>query len=473
MTATWTEIFPDVDGPPVVGVPGDFQGVQHAFEAMADDAQDALDQFTAITSDAGVSQLRGQAAEAFERFVGEVADSLGDLPRVSREAATVFASHAGTLDDLRIEVAAALARAQIKWQSKRSLTTDLAAANRRVGILRSQIDSLPPAGADPSADAQNQQLDQDHTTAVGDQRQIDGQLSIVIAALAGLRRQWDDFHQREADLRGTTGHRLDSIGLGELKDPGRFQSFTEGAFDFICSVSGLDAILDLVEAALSGDWAAVLWTLRKVLDAVLLVVAIVALFTPLGPLVLLIVLGLAVAKLAIDITLYNTKWPNPETGEVISMGDVVMSAVGVGLSGFAAGMTIVKGPGLTLLQTGQKLNALRSETNIASRSKILRDLGMNVIHARSTGRGWNLTPITKITPLSKTWFAVKTGNAVVGAAKKGVKAPATLTAPYQTGLSTDVFQSVRDGHSRADSVPEKITTHLFPGTVQTTVCQAA
>jgi hypothetical protein len=472
MTATWTEIFPDVDGPPVVGMPGDFQGVQHAFEAMADDAQDALDQFTAITSDAGITQLRGHAADAFERFVGEVADSLGDLPRVSREAATVFASHAGTLDDLRVEVAAALARAQIKWASKRSLTNDLDAANRRVDVLRSQIDSLPPA-ADPSAVAQNQQLDQDHTTALGDQRQIDGQLSIVVAALAGLRQQWDGFHQREVDLRSTTDHRLDSIGLGALKDPGHFQSFTEGAFDFLCKISGADAIRDLVEAALSGDWAAVLWKLREVLDAVLLVVAVVALFTPLGPLVVLVLVGLAAAKLAIDVTLYNTKWPNPETGEVISMGDVVMSAVGVGMAGFAAGMTIVKGPGLTLLQTGQKLNSLRTETNIASRSKTLRDLGMNVVHARTTGRGWNLTPITKITPISKTWFAAKTGGKVVSTASKAAKAPASLAAPFQSPLSTDVFQSVHDGHSRPNSAPEKIITHLFPGSVQTTACRAA
>src|SRR4051812_31278729 len=154
MSATWSEIFPDVDGPPVHGDPGDFHNVEHAFTTMADDAQIALDQFNQIKSDAGVSQLRGQAAEAFERFVRGVSDSLGDLPRVCQEASLVFKRHADDLASLRAEVAQALARAQTKWNEHNDLRADAASADQRLRGLQSQIDSLPSGGSDPGADAQ-------------------------------------------------------------------------------------------------------------------------------------------------------------------------------------------------------------------------------------------------------------------------------------------------------------------------------
>ncbi len=111
MSATWSQIFPDVDGPPVLGDPGDFRTAQRGFDVMGSDAQDALDQFKKITSDAGVSQLKGDAAVAFERFVEKVSDSLGDLPRVCHEAGLVFNKHATDLAALQAEVASALARA--------------------------------------------------------------------------------------------------------------------------------------------------------------------------------------------------------------------------------------------------------------------------------------------------------------------------------------------------------------------------
>src|SRR5436190_13001766 len=107
---TWSQILPDVDGPPVHGEPGDFRNVEREFEIMGDDAGAALDEFDKIKSDGGVSQLRGEAADAFERFVREVSDSLGDLPRVCHEASLVFKKHADDLAALRGEVASALAR---------------------------------------------------------------------------------------------------------------------------------------------------------------------------------------------------------------------------------------------------------------------------------------------------------------------------------------------------------------------------
>ena len=463
---TWSEIFPDVDGPPVRGEPGDFRGVERAFDTMGDDAQDALDEFNKIKSDAGVSQLRGQAADAFERFVREVADSLGDLPRVCHEAALVFKKHADDLEALRREVASALARATTKWNERNNLQSDVSDADRRVSSLQSQIDSLPSTGTDPSADSQRDGLDSDRSDAASNAQSLHSRLDAANDALAGIRREYNEFHDREGTLRSTTHHRLDDIDLGDLKDPGRFASFCEGAFEFIMSVTGLDAIMDLVEAIVTGDWAAVLWKLREILDAVILVIAIVALFTPLGPIVLAVAVGLAVAKLAIDVALYETKWPNPETGEVISVTDLVMDGVGVALAGFAA----YKGPATTLLQTGQDMMRLRT-ANIATRSSILRQYGMTPIHAITSGLGWNLSTITRVEGV--TWFTIKTGNKVRGAVTNAIKAPNVLTTPFRSPLSTDVFQSIADGHSSPEGLPETVVTHLFPNTVTHTTCVPA
>src|SRR4029453_1024604 len=97
MAAAWCESLPGVDGAPVRGEPGDFRRARQAFDSMGNDAESALDQFNRITSEAGATELQGQAATAFERFVREVADSLADLPRVSHEAASVFRRHADEL----------------------------------------------------------------------------------------------------------------------------------------------------------------------------------------------------------------------------------------------------------------------------------------------------------------------------------------------------------------------------------------
>ena len=461
---TWSEIFPDVDGPPVRGEPGDFHGVERAFETMSDDAQEALDEFNNIKSDGGVSQLRGQAADAFERFVREVADSLGDLPRVCHEAALVFKKHADDLAALRREVASALARAQTKWNERNNLQTDVSNADQRLTTLQSQIDSLPSAGTDPTADSERDGLDSDRSDAASNARTLHTRLDSANDALAAIRREYDGFQDDERTLRSTTHRELDDIDLGDLKDPGRFASFCEGAFDFIMTVTGIDAIMDLVEAIVSGDWAAVLWKLREILDVVILVIAVVALFTPLGPIVLAVALGLAVAKLAIDVALYKTKWPNPETGEVISAVDLVMDAVGVAVAGWGA----FKPATTSLFQTAQSLRGLPG-ANIATRSMILRDLGMTPIHRIATGPGWNLSTITRVEGV--TVFVLKTGNTVRGAVGNAIKAPNVLTTPFVSPLSTDVFQSIADGHSSPESMPEKVKSYLLPNFgVTNTVC---
>jgi hypothetical protein len=236
------------------------------------------------------------------------------------------------------------------------------------------------------------------------------------------------------------------------------------------NVTMIDEIVDLVAAALDGDWAAVLWKLREVIDVVLLVIAVVALFTPLGPLVLAIAFGLALAKLAIDVALYTTKWPNPATGEVVSVTDLAMDAVAVGISGWGLRTVLTKGIQPSLLQTGRDLVRLRG-ANIAQRSQILRRQGMTPIHAITSGRGWNLSTIERVKGVPK--FVAGLGGKVYGAQGNARKAPNVLTAPFSDKLSTNVFDSIATGHSAPQGIPEQVTVHLLPNTQRTTTCQAA
>jgi len=296
------------------------------------------------------------------------------------------------------------------------------------------------------------------------------QLEAATDDLAVMRRQYNGFHDDERSLRSKTHHRLDDIDLGDLKDPGRFSSFCHGAFHFVMTATGLDAVMaavdaivDVVEAFANHDWAKLLWKLREILDVLILVVAIVALFT-LGPIVIALAIGLAVAKLAVDVALYNTKWPNPETGEVISAGDLVLDAVGVLLAGSAA----LEGSSTTLLQTGLDMLRLPGAST-ATKISILHRNGMTSVV--ELGPGATGTRIVEVKGVLK--FKLEKGYDAAETIKNVVEAPAVLTDPFRSPLSTDVFQSIADGHSEPEGVTETIVTHLFPNTVTHTTCVPA
>lgn len=471
MTATWSDIFADVDGPPVLGEPGDFQGAQRSFESMRDDAQEALEQFNRITSDGGVSQLQGQAATAFERFVDEVAGSLGDLPGVADEAAAVFRKHADDLVDLRDEVDRALVRAQTNWTEQIRLKRELVQADRRLEQLQRQIDELPSDAADPTAATQRTGLDTDRTTAGRESSSLSTGLGNVEDALAGIRREWTGFHRREAELRSHTRQALDSIELGDLKDPGHFKAFAEGAFAFVMNVTMMDELLDFIDAIMDGDWAAVLWKLREILDVVLLVIAVVALFTPLAPLVVAIAIGLAVAKLAIDVALYATKWPNPANGEVISATDLVMDAVAIGGFGWLRYGQVAGKFQPTLLQTGRHVVSLRG-ADLATTARVLGPYGVKPIFNVTTLNNAPLGAVTGLTGVKM--FVATKGWAVKSAVANIARFPQTVfVTPQADVLSTDVFQSMADGHSDPATIPEKLTVFIAPFTVRNTTCVSA
>ena len=333
MAVSWTEIFPDVDGEPVRASVGEVESVARMFERMGDASQRILDEFDEVTSDSGSGSLEGEAADAFREIVEKVADSLGDLPDVCDQAHDALADHLSRLEDLRSEADSALARARTRWEAHKDAVAALSSKRSSHSQATADVDSLPPAGSDPAADA-------DRTAAEDAAQQSQQALNAAQNAadsaagdLRASREEWGNLHDDENELNDRTADRLDDISLGDLSDPSWWESILGSAFELVMDLSGLDALLDLVQAIASGDWAAALWALRELLDRVLMVLAVVALFTPLGPLVLVLV----AIKVAISLTLYATQWPSPETGQTIGLVDVGLDAADVlGVAGEVA-----------------------------------------------------------------------------------------------------------------------------------------
>ena len=320
MTVSWTEIFPDVDGEPVRAELAEFDGVTSMFERMGSAARDIRGEFERITSDGGADALQGEAADSFRRVVEEVAESLGDLPDVCDQAYDALHGHRRTLDGLRDEAAAALARARTRWEAHEDAVRALSARRSSHGRASAALDGLPPAGADPAADVERSGLEQDAADSQAALTAAEGALDSASDDLQASRAEWTGLRDDEDRLNDATAALLDDISLGDLSDPSWWESILGSAFDLVMDLTGLDALLDLIEAIATGDWAAALWALRDLLDRVLTVLAVVALFTPLGPLVL----ALVAVKLATSLALYATKWPHPETGQSIGLVDVAM-----------------------------------------------------------------------------------------------------------------------------------------------------
>jgi hypothetical protein len=470
---TWTDIFPDVDGPPVKGEPGDFDAARHAFTRMGDDAQEVLDQFNRIQASGDIAQLRGQAATAFERFVGEVADSLGDLPRVSHEAGDVFGDHATRLDALHAEVDSALARARTNWERRQELERDVDAARTRTDRLQSQIDGMA-ADTDPTTSAQ---LQGDRDGAAAAFAVVRGELRQVDEALRAIRDEWSDLREREVDARRTTISQLDGIDLGDLKDPGRFRSFVEGACEVMMTLTPIDEIAEFVGAALRGDWAAVLWKLREVLDVLILVAVVVAVFASGGLLafVLVAALALAVAKLAVDAALLSTKWPDPESGKVVNGVDIAMDVFDVVTAGRGAQLLRGGDAALSAVSRMRLAGQFRNADDLATRTDILRQLGVRYTATTRTSEGLILHRGELYAFRARSESLVVDGRSLDAFQRNLVRdglgdGLGVVVQGYETAgalvdggaLSTDVFPSIRDGHSSNDSDATDVKIHIIP-----------
>ena len=148
--------------------------------------------------------------------------------------------------------------------------------------------------------------------------------------LARIRSEWSDIRAAEKRLDDKTISDLDDLRLGDLEDPGFWDKIVSGAFDLMITLGtiAIGVMCPLVGLYLmyGGDWAAMLWDLKEILDVVLVVAGVVALFFPLTAPFVIAIAALSVLALAVSATLYATQAPNPQTGETVGLGDVMWSA---------------------------------------------------------------------------------------------------------------------------------------------------
>ena len=332
--------------PPIRGEEGQFAQARDRFGAMREDADFISTAFQSVTESGSAGNLEGESGSAFDRVVDEVNTGVFDLPRVSGEAEDIFSGHYTRLAELRDAADQALERAIAAWDRRNDLEADAAALRQQVAAAASRADSLQDeADANPDADngADIDAANSQRSQAAGALGNTEQAIADETSTLDGIESEWSELRDAEDSRDSETMDALDSIDLGDLQDPGFMGSIAEfvssvleAMADFALDLTLLDEIFN---AIVNGDWAALLWELKQMLDVALLVLGTIALFTgiwaPLG--VALIALG--VASLAVNTTLYLTQMPNPETGETVGLTDVVISAVAVAFSGASLART--------------------------------------------------------------------------------------------------------------------------------------
>ena len=377
---TWTEIFPDVDGSPVRGEAYEFARARDYFRRFEADAEEIARQFDRFRDDGQASgSLEGEAAVAFARFVDEVGGELDEVPRIAGRASEIFDHHHGELNRL-LEWAeqgsdSALARARTAWNRREELTEQASRLAGQMRQLEGDVrDAEDAAAADPAGD----------TTAAD---QLGDQLAGTQSRLGGVQNEIDEQNAILEGIRGDedalnrlTVEDLDGIDLGDLENPGfwdRVGNAIGSLVDFVVTVADImmGPLDEILLAVFNGEWAELLWELKEMLDVVLVVLAVVALFIPFCAPLVIAIFVLSVTALAINAALYATQWPNPETGETAGLGDVLWSAAGVVFAGGGAlkavkALDAVRMGNATRLANGNIVNTtgvlFRSETSFAN-----------------------------------------------------------------------------------------------------------
>ena len=339
---TWTTIFPDVDGSPVRGEPSEFRTTARFFSTLAEQTRSIVDEFARFADDGQASgSLEGETGKAFGDFIEEVDSSLSELPEVSGNAADIFEQHVEELSRLRewAETGAdsALARARTAWNTKTDLEGDAVQLRRSHDAIMRQIDQVDASDDGTGAsDPERSNLDDARGRNADSLRLTEQGIAEQERILARIRSEWSDIRAAERRLDDKTISDLDDIRLGDLEDPGFWDKIVSGAFDLMITLGtiAIGVMCPLVGLYMlyGGDWAAMLWDLKEILDVVLVVAGVVALFFPLTAPFVIAIAALSLLALAVTATLYATQAPNPQTGETVGLGDVLWSAAGVAFS---------------------------------------------------------------------------------------------------------------------------------------------
>lgn len=388
--STWQAIF-GVDAP-VQGRPHEIQRAVTEFEVRREVALAVVRAFDTVNCGGEVSgRLEGPVGQVFGEIAADVAAGLDDLPRVAGLTAQVLDAHLERLRALRSECDEALARARTAWNQRNLLDSQRPHLENLVSSWRRQLEA-----ADPEIHNVGW-IESQHLTARSNLDQNVQQAEREQSTLLGIHGRFDSeyvsLRQAEAALDQQTVDALMSIDLGELRDPRWLERFASAVGSFVGGI--LESVVNLVEAWLTGDWATFFWELKSLLNAALLILGTIALFTGVGTILVI----LAAAAFAVTVGLYATQTPNPQTGRTVGLGEVLISAVGVMFSAGALRAAFPNGlsggyQGGPMLFTGGVGSIQTTITNL----RHLHNLGMGGERAFRAALGLGITHPTATAP---------------------------------------------------------------------------
>jgi hypothetical protein len=345
---TWTELNPE--GDPVRGNIDEFErSVQH-WKIARSQALEIRREFASIVGGGTEVGLQGAAADAFANIVQETKAVLDDVPEVFASMEAVLSRHLNRLRELKVAADAALARARVAQAERAAAATQQVSSNKRIALLRRQVDELKALPPDQDASqlvSLERQLSTEESRKYARTRSMESAQARIQAEIS----EWDRLRGQEDQLNRSTANELDRFDLRSLRDPSWLQQQVHNAGQFITELVS-DAWKAIHYAVVEGNWQAALFHLYQVLDKVITIVSIVAIvvmlvatvvsFGTLAPVFAGILLVCATAKLAISTTLVVSNFTHPETGERLGWVDVTFDAVGVALA--AGGFKAAAGP---------------------------------------------------------------------------------------------------------------------------------
>lgn len=469
--ATWQTIY-GLDEP-VKGSLSEFGAARTSFGQMRDDSNVILEAFsTFLDQGQYAGKMEGDTAVMFAQMLTELDNGIDDLPRVAGEAYDVFDAHIGstaqanTLAWLIDEADSALARATVAHEELATLVPQRTS-------LQGQISQLDLDIEDPANEDRKDELEQQRTDRQGDLGAVDGDISTNEGILETERETWTTLQSSEETLNENTGDAIDSIDLGDLEDPGFWDklvdfavSIGEWAVDFVANI--YENLVLLVEALADGRFLDALWAIKGLLDAALLILGTIALFTGIGaPLFFL-----AVAAFAVTTALAVTQHPNPQTGQVLGVQDVLWSAAGVAMSS-AGFMRNIGGPnGFRLFtQTTMRgrnatgyasvLSGTRAAGGLRTMQNNMRSLSRMRVAPRTSTR-----EILSLNSRTHTWPSTVAGQRALYA-RAGLRATwgsrSTVGGVY-TGLAPVTSQFDNTSNGADDVVGDVFESKVFGGT---------
>lgn len=338
---SWTEIFPDVDGSPVKENVAPFRALEDFYRELGNDAESVSDQFNRLIIGHS-ADFEGEAAAAFVELIGGVGDQLGHVPDKVREVSRILGAHGDELDEIRMQVDQALARARTRWQTLQDANATLSRqriAKSNIDQQLSDLDTNDPEGTQrPTVEADASRIETEHRNA---QTAVDN----AEDNLAEVRREWNSCAIEYTDLDQATGYALKQVGLGELQDPGFWDKLGSAiaAFGhmFVDAIAAVwNGIGDLAVAMWNRDLGAALWALSDILGGALFIMGTILIFASGGTFAAVFAV-LATAKFAIDAGLAATQTKNAdgETMGWVDVGLAGLTAVTAGWGAFGANAT--------------------------------------------------------------------------------------------------------------------------------------